>query len=609
MATSGTVYGTNRPVSGNTSRYVMKWTLTSQNIAGNYSTISWNCYWEFVANDRQLDNGNIVINGSSRWDNSGRLYNYSGNFSTRNLALASGTTTVAHDADGGKTFNVNGAVTGYNGEVSSGSTNFSLPAIPRGASFSATETNGWSETDDLNLTINNPGDLYIKIRIGTTVSSGSTEWCIRSLGTPQGAVTITPTDGELDVLYAEHPNESSFSVDVEMKTYSNSGYSTQIGDTVSYNAPFTIINADPVFTDFDYKDSNPTTSALTGNDQVFVANQSEMEVTIALADKASPEESSTMSSYAGVIDGSTVIEPFSNVADVVIDHGVVTSQVNLNQAVRAVDSRLFTTTVNKTITVIPYLPPVVNAVANRLNGFEDDVTLEVDGTFSRVTVSAVDKNTIGASAVEYRIREQGGSWSAWVVMTRTLGTGTFNTTDVDLSIDNTTYADFEVRATDELETTTSSFRVAKGKPIFYVDAKRKSVGVGKIPTLDNTLEVDGDIKVDGSIVQEDWHYIGEAGELPFENSWENYGSHSFCAYYKDPLGNVHLKGLVRNGTLGMPVFTLPVGYRPTTRGIFIVMSQSGTGRLNIDDDGSVEPSSPSVSAWVSLDGVYLRAEQ
>jgi hypothetical protein len=294
---------------------------------------------------------------------------------------------------------------------------------------------------------------------------------------------------------------------------------------------------------------------------------------------------------------------------VVIDHGVVTSQVNLNQAVRAVDSRLFTTTVNKTITVIPYLPPVVNAVANRLNGFEDDVTLEVDGTFSRVTVSAVDKNTIGASAVEYRIREQGGSWSAWVVMTRTLGTGTFNTTDVDLSIDNTTYADFEVRATDELETTTSSFRVAKGKPIFYVDAKRKSVGVGKIPTLDNTLEVDGDIKVDGSIVQEDWHYIGEAGELPFENSWENYGSHSFCAYYKDPLGNVHLKGLVRNGTLGMPVFTLPVGYRPTTRGIFIVMSQSGTGRLNIDDDGSVEPSSPSVSAWVSLDGVYLRAEQ
>jgi hypothetical protein len=37
-----------------------------------------------------------------------------------------------------------------------------------------------------------------------------------------------------------------------------------------------------------------------------------------------------------------------------------------------------------------------------------------------------------------------------------------------------------------------------------------------------------------------------------------------AAFYKDPLDVVHLKGVVKAGT--GTVFTLPVGYRPTTGG-------------------------------------------
>ena len=34
------------------------------------------------------------------------------------------------------------------------------------------------------------------------------------------------------------------------------------------------------------------------------------------------------------------------------------------------------------------------------------------------------------------------------------------------------------------------------------------------------------------------------------------------ASYKKEFNTVHIKGLVKSGTIGSPIFTLPVGYRP-----------------------------------------------
>ncbi|MCP4710447.1 MAG: hypothetical protein GY869_17630 [Planctomycetes bacterium] len=52
----------------------------------------------------------------------------------------------------------------------------------------------------------------------------------------------------------------------------------------------------------------------------------------------------------------------------------------------------------------------------------------------------------------------------------------------------------------------------------------------------------------------------------FQNSWINYGSgYNPAQYFKDSMGIVHLRGLVKNVTLGQTVFTLPAGYRPASR--------------------------------------------
>jgi len=129
MATSGTMLGSNQPNGGQESRYIVNWQLSSQSVPNNTSTINWQAKWRFVLNDRQLDNGNAVINGASRWDNPGRLKDYTGDQSTRDYPLASGTLSITHNPDGTKSFNINGATTGYQNAVSSGSTNFDLPTI------------------------------------------------------------------------------------------------------------------------------------------------------------------------------------------------------------------------------------------------------------------------------------------------------------------------------------------------------------------------------------------------------------------------------------------------------------------------------------------------
>lgn len=128
MATSGRAQGNSISYGD---YFFVDWQLTGQSVEGNYSTINWQAYWHFSNSDRQLDSGNVVINGGQVWANGGRIYNYAGNFATRNMLLASGSATIGHNADGGKVFNINGSTLGFENERSSTSVNWELPAINR----------------------------------------------------------------------------------------------------------------------------------------------------------------------------------------------------------------------------------------------------------------------------------------------------------------------------------------------------------------------------------------------------------------------------------------------------------------------------------------------
>jgi hypothetical protein len=111
--------------------------------------------------------------------------------------------------------------------------------------------------------------------------------------------------------------------------------------------------------------------------------------------------------------------------------------------------------------------------------------------------------------------------------------------------------------------------------------------------------------------------------------WENYGApYTTAAFYKDQLGIVHLKGLVKKNTLeittnafGRPIFRLPAAYRPATAHVFASVGENHEGaevvvgrvdvlpdgivRLVVDCDADLNNCSAN-GPHVTLDGITFR---
>lgn len=106
---------------------------------------------------------------------------------------------------------------------------------------------------------------------------------------------------------------------------------------------------------------------------------------------------------------------------------------------------------------------------------------------------------------------------------------------------------------------------------------------------------------------ESWHEVGSPGEPVFQNGWTNTGPATdvTAAFFKDPYGIVHLKGLIYNGPNDAAIFVLPDGYRPSKGLIQLVWRGSGSGKLNVESNGTVLFQDGAVAA--SLDGVTFRA--
>ena len=106
----------------------------------------------------------------------------------------------------------------------------------------------------------------------------------------------------------------------------------------------------------------------------------------------------------------------------------------------------------------------------------------------------------------------------------------------------------------------------------------------------------------------------EAWKTPsFVNGWVDYGSaFGSPGYYKDSLGNVHIRGLIKSGTssTGTTMFTLPVGYRPSLNYIFTCPKVGGDYyELRVLTSGAVAVGDRVASPTWSSIAVTFRAEQ
>lgn len=80
--------------------------------------------------------------------------------------------------------------------------------------------------------------------------------------------------------------------------------------------------------------------------------------------------------------------------------------------------------------------------------------------------------------------------------------------------------------------------------------------------------------------------------VAFEGDWHNYNSPTEpgAGYYKDILGRVHLRGRVIGTDPEFLAFTLPAGYRPSARLVFVVpdiTDPDAAGSARVHNDGTV----------------------
>lgn len=102
--------------------------------------------------------------------------------------------------------------------------------------------------------------------------------------------------------------------------------------------------------------------------------------------------------------------------------------------------------------------------------------------------------------------------------------------------------------------------------------------------------------------------VGEAGAPAFQNGWVNYDTNWDQARYYRSNGRVYLQGLVKNGTAGTGIFTLPVGFRPAKRALFPADGSGGYGRVDVLANGEVRHIAGG-NAHFSLSNVAFRADQ
>lgn len=100
-----------------------------------------------------------------------------------------------------------------------------------------------------------------------------------------------------------------------------------------------------------------------------------------------------------------------------------------------------------------------------------------------------------------------------------------------------------------------------------------------------------------------------------QNSWVAFGSpYATPGYTKDSLGSVRLRGVAKSGTVttNTVIFTLPVGYRPSSDLYIINAIAAGWGICHITSSGDVKfdssSSSASAQSAFSFDSITFRAE-
>lgn len=344
----------------------------------------------------------------------------------------------------------------------------------------------------LNVTVYDASYSYtLELKNGSTsiLSVGGLTW---SKGTADRTVTLTAANRT--TLLTAMASLKSFTGTFAVTTYIGS---TQIGSTSSKTATVTTTaaNSGPTLSGFTYADSYATTTAITGNDQLFIQGYSKLTVT---PGTATPKNEATIANYTATCNGVSV----SNTTGEALTVGAVSKSGTVAVVLTITDSRGYTASVTKNITVLAYAKPKVNSLTlRRTNDIEAEMQLVFNGSISAITVDSVQKNSL--LYVRYRYKATSAtSYSSYVsILSAVTQSGTsFSYSNLELrSLAADQSWDVHIQIRDQLNSLSSLdlyYVIPQGTPL--VALRKQKVGINT-PTPEAALDVVGDAKVSGTL--------------------------------------------------------------------------------------------------------------
>lgn len=344
----------------------------------------------------------------------------------------------------------------------------------------------------LNVTVYDASYSYtLELKNGSTsiLSVGGLTW---SKGTADRTVTLTAANRT--TLLTAMASLKSFTGTFAVTTYSGS---TQIGSVSSKTATITTTaaNSGPTLSGFTYADSYATTTAITENDQLFIQGYSKLTVT---PGTATPKNQATIANYTATCNGVSV----SNTTGDALTVGTVSKSGTVAVVLTITDSRGYTASVTKNITVLAYAKPKVNSLTlRRTNDIEAEMQLVFNGSISAITVDSVEKNSL--LYVRYRYKAtSASSYSSYVsILSAVTQSGTsFSYSNLELrSLAADQSWDVHIQIRDQLNSLSSLdlyYVIPQGTPL--VALRKQKVGINT-PTPEAALDVVGDAKVSGTL--------------------------------------------------------------------------------------------------------------
>lgn len=464
------------------------WSIKSQSVENNQTTISWSLVGSGSASGYVKCGGFYVkINGVVKVDKSTdyRVEVYNG------TTVASGTATISHNSDGTKSFSAEvQAGIYYYARNCSGSGTWTLTTIPRASSISSAANKTLGNACSVKWTpYSKSFSFKLKFVLG--------DWSYTTGAiSPNSTSAYTYTGYTLPVSVANYiTTATSATMTVYLYTYSSSACSTQIGSrtskTFTVTVPSSVI---PTISSLSATIDNSANSVIKGWG-IAVAGYTKVKVTAA----ASGSYGSTISSFDITGGYNTSV----NGTSLAYTGGIISSSGDKVFDVVAKDSRGRSSSqaMSNTITFYAYSKPSMS-VFTVARSSSDGTKMVVRANWSFASVNG--KNSVTAT-LQYK-KSTASSWT-------TYGTISKNTSvTLDATFDEASSYNFKIVVKDALSNSASAETfVSTVEVLLDFRAGGKGLGIGKIAETDS-MEVALDAKFMGTV----YIYDSSGNELTLE---------------------------------------------------------------------------------------------